>query len=759
VIFLCIEETTLLFEQSMKAYAKARQALDVERVDFRVLAQRRFCMAFVKALVQVAIDTTHHRRIWAKFNDRAVKKQETENFVLHMLRSPMALANYFSERQQGKWTPPGTTEDLIAEPLYNKDNCRVYSALDEGHKDLEDFEAHRQKSIDGGEYEKYFGTAAYFFGGASRGARSRMAAVERALHRDHLVMRSTVKIRRIELKWDVQKLLRETCRIPQEQREPWELKRLDEEKFFEEFRVAPFFVERRSPIILDEGTRMWVPKGLGDILDRSVLPNSLGGDNKSSSPTTGGKAEKLPGRAQSLVHSISIEDCLIMFKILREKQCVDIMGSKTGEGAWKQMIHLFRREVERLKHSPELREQFEKTKNNLLIIKDIDSKTTVLLGDEKISEGHTSMLDPAMLYIRLEQIFKKQIRKLKSLQENIGNYHLALQEIRDATRRAKQGMGELDDIFVNVTGPHKDDVNSQLLQHQKMRDTWKKKGRAPREEGCLLTFGQNPLYRPNPISIVARRGGMQIKTYSQLVNKDGVNDCVACLCQFEYSVRDSILRRPQGDPTECCFCLLCPTICFSKEEFAKFFKNIRFVFLLTEKPRVFSMKITYNNQDDGEEEILLHTLISLGELDAHMRRQTDPGVDEKAPIMDAQPQSVFTTTHPLNYEEVVYNEKKAVHLDTSLFERPATQHKIYTRTRQNHLHRGFLIILFDPLGTTVRIPDTIPFTFSVEKLTEFLTKEFPPISTGFLAKMESVEAMKHKESVIPSQTISRNDEI
>ncbi|GAB5362590.1 hypothetical protein AAMO2058_000810600 [Amorphochlora amoebiformis] len=760
IVFLAIEDRALKYEQSVKAYSKTHHSDgSAKNLDFRDLVRRRFCIALMKAQVQIAIDTTHYRRTWAAFKEQVVDYQDAEMFVLHALRSRRALQNFFSIRKEEVriFVPKGCNQEMIERPTYHVDNARPYAKLPtqtmlkkfaETHLDgPEDEEKH------GGPYESDFAGAEYHFGSSSAGAQKRRLTWETRLKEDLILLRSMATIRRVSLDWKMQNLLLDSCKITTTLQRIIDSKKLQITQAHTLFRIVPFYIERQRKISKDPLTGVWAPQNIDDVVDNNQIPEKS--MKLAMVHREAAQGEKKEPKRKQRGHRISVQDCIVMYKILRDEACINIMRTKTGEAAWKGLINLLRSETERLRESPSLKGQYEKTKNNLLIIRDTDSKTPVILGDSDSSASAATILDPSLLFIRLKEISNSQHEKLKILQNNFKIYRNTVAMLHNMTGTAYKVIQELAQTFISTTGPHEEDSNTASInRHIRRRGEWTTINKV---DGNGMAFKQNPTYFPVKLHVTSRKGGMHWKAYNQLVNKDGVSDLVAfCFCyQFQYRFDESMLRRAIGDPTDtCCFCLACPSMVLglsAKRNLAVFLKNASFVFIPTSVPHVFNVKLlVYRN---NEQQILLHCLVSVHELERHLCN-----LDGKAEeIKDAQPEAeneefqkpcddiALQTTRQLNFVEIQSNNITRYTLDTTLDPRPSTVHKKWVHQRQHHLYNGFLYILFDPLGTTVNVPQTVPFTFNVVKLIEFLKTNFPPVPTGFLDRLEPLGKLRHKE--------------
>ena len=88
--------------------------------------------------------------------------------------------------------------------------------------------------------------------------------------------------------------------------------------------------------------------------------------------------------------------------------------------------------------------------------------------------------------------------------------------------------------------------------------------------------------------------------------------------------------------------------------------------------------------------------------------------------------------------------------DTSLEGRPTQAHKQWVKSRTHHLHEMFFIVLFDPLGSNVNLPDPVPFSFNVSNLIEFLGLEhFDPLPTGFYGKVATKNSLQRRDTLVP----------
>jgi len=318
---------------------------------------------------------------------------------------------------------------------------------------------------------------------------------------------------------------------------------------------------------------------------------------------------------------------------------------------------------------------------------------------------------------------------------------------------------ELAQVYLNITGPHETD-NTQLLKELEMKRNWSKTAKGKQEnDRSSLKYHQNIPYVPRKISPDCHLGGMKWRTYNQLVNKDGIHDCHAwwtCYTWF-YSGADAVLPRTNHDPTDnCCFCLCCPTFVLRislRAKMALFLKSASFIFIPTSLPNVFNMKLAVANSN-GKQEILLHTKISLTELEQHIvNYENNVGAEEK--VIDEQPQPeddgneagekvTLKTTRTYNFCEITSKESKRIMKDSALEQRPSIKHRQWLKALKHHMHEGFFFIMFDPLGTTVDLTQPVPFFFNVDKLVEFLKKEFAPMSTGFLARVEEIDSLRHR---------------
>uniref|UniRef100_A0A7S3YQC4 RCC1-like domain-containing protein n=1 Tax=Lotharella globosa TaxID=91324 RepID=A0A7S3YQC4_9EUKA len=641
IIFMAIKERALQYEQSVKAYEQLHSG-GQKTMSFMQLAQRRFCHAYVKVVCQVAIDTTHYRRLWNYNQGDVLELQDTEIFALHQLRGPEYLEGFFGIRQRFNWLPTGTTSAMIKEPEYKTSNNLPYSEVDSKLGEDVFLTKLLETNIDNGDFETRLMKANHFFHDSKIGAAVRYNMLLRQLHRDLLEIRSKIEIRNVHLSGDVQSLLVEMCNVPQRLREIWSRSNLPVNMF----RIIPFYIERERPIIFDHRTENWVPAKLDDILNDNAIPEKTfpsgrwapRGFNEFLVDGNDAKRKKSALTTRKDAHRISVEDCIVMYKVLKEEKCIKIMRTKTGEGAWKGLINLLRTQTERKKNVPHLKEQYEKTKNSLLIIKDADSNTSVVLGDEQTAPVRSNMLDPSLLFIRLKSIFENQKKKMKQLEENLQIYEETVKGLKVSSKKFSTDVLELAQVYLNITGPHETD-NTQLLKELEDKRDWSKTAKQKQRNDRSLKYHQNIPYVPRKITPDCHLGGMKWRTYNQLVNKDGIHDCTAwwtCYTWF-YSGADAVLPRTNHDPTDnCCFCLCCPSFVLRislRAKMALFLKSASFIFIPTSRPHVFNMKLAVANSN-GKQEILLHTKISLSELKQHIENCKN-NVGEKK-IIDKQ---------------------------------------------------------------------------------------------------------------------------
>lgn len=750
VVFVCIESRVQESELTVKAFKKRTDAKtyvgSFGTLGFRTLARRRFSIAIFKAIMQLGIETTHYRRVQRYYRhfDNANQKnfEDTEVFLLHMLRGPKSMQSYIRLRAKRPFTPKGCTREDFLSDMYSDENQELYGNGNAISKKLV------ASLLKNGLIEKHANLCMKLLELKAPDVESRMDHLERMLQEDFLVIRSSADIRKVQLDWHVVAFLVENTRIAPLSfiKKHTEASRISNTRSRFVLRLAPFYITRKAKIVFNEDTRMWNPENIGSILmsrDFEALARKAHRHDKDSKERAASAGDP---------HHISTGDCLVMYRVMNQGTYIEIMRSKTGEGAWSSILQSLRVETESLKDNPTLKEHLEKAKNSLSLIK--ESKYGVLLGD---GEGQILQpnSNPSQLFIYLRRIALEQAKSLGSMENNLRVYEHVVKHVTAADRQLRLDIDELKQLFLNVTGPHQADLDSESRRLVAQKRDWKAKlqGRlGRRDESIPIGVAHNPLYEPGPVDVEQASGRVVLKKYRHM-RRPGCIDYLCCQCRQYHVMVDKNLQDPSGwwFSLSCCW----PTeyCCLRQKQqrvLWNFLNAVSFAFFSTSQPGIFQLKLSLDDPRETGNVVLLHARISLNELKRHHANMI-----QRLKVVTDQPQpdgleAIVDSTHPRSINQV-HRDRDSVMIDTSETKKSEIQHKRLTLQKKNHLFHGRYFVFFDPLGSPVEYPHVIPFTLKVRKLIKFLTNSFPIVPRGFLAELDPADDPMHSVAVLKTE--------
>lgn len=271
---------------------------------------------------------------------------------------------------------------------------------------------------------------------------------------------------------------------------------------------------------------------------------------------------------------LSTEKCSELWQTLKEGEFQDVVRTRAGEGAWKDIMRLIKMKRQEAfdRKNHEAVERYEEAARYLRRIKDAKPGTVVYL----VSESYPAlqeMVDPARLFDRLKRIDEQSERNQTISVHNVELYVDVVAALDREVRRAEKDAGEMKEVFAYITGTELDAKLQEFRQDERR--------------------GQSKLRKLEKIKVYKERGTYQIYSQQELFTKgilekdpDRKNrvEAFCCLpltcCKF---LRTSITAKNQVD----------------------FYDQLEFHFLTTDSDDIFEVKLVYEGQ------LLAFSLVSL----------------------------------------------------------------------------------------------------------------------------------------------------